>query len=219
MSKVFVIGATGGVGHRLCPELIHNGHKVKAMYRSDEQKETLKAIGCETVKADLMEMTAEQLTDMTKGCDIIVFSAGAAGSGLPRTSEIDGQGPVKMVEAAERNGIRRIYLVSAFPEAGRGNDPKPGFEHYMKVKKQADTYVTASDLDWVILRPGTLLHEDADGKIALGWSLNYGSVKRGNVANTLAKLIDSPQIKKQILELTDGKSTIADAVSPFLKDS
>ena len=213
MHHIFLIGATGGVGHRLAPLLVKAGHKVSGLHRKPEQAEELKAQGVIPVHGDLMEMDADAMTEATRGADIVVFSAGAAGSGKERTSEIDGQGPVKLIEAARRNGIQRVYLVSAIPDAGRDQEPNPGFEHYMKVKKQADIALAQSGLDWVILRPGTLQHEDADGQVSLGPVVEYGNVKRGNVARVLAELIETPEISQKILELTDGNTEISAAVA------
>lgn len=217
MARIFVIGSTGGVGHRLCPMLVGAGHQVVALHRKPEQADGLRSAGCEPVLGDLMGMSPADLATASKECDVIVFSAGAAGSGLDRTTAIDGDGPGKVIAAAHLNGIRRFYLVSAFPEAGRGQQPKPGFEHYMEEKKRADAAVTASDLDWVILRPGTLLHEDGDGQVALGWALPYGSVARGNVARVLHHLIETPLIRREILELTDGATPVDRAVAQMVR--
>lgn len=213
MANIFVIGATGGVGQYLCPMLTNNGHQVTGLHRSQDQAETLRIQGVLPVKGDLMNMTSEQLTDMTKSSDVIVFTAGAAGSGVDRTSMIDGLGPVKMIEAAAANGIKRIYLVSAFPESARNDNLGAAFEHYMRVKKEADVAVANSGLDWVIIRPGTLLHEDADNHVTLGSAIQYGTVKRGNVASVIAKLIDTPTIRREVLELTDGDISVDEAVN------
>ena len=37
MSKIFIIGATGGVGSRLGPMLVRAGHTVTALHRNREQ--------------------------------------------------------------------------------------------------------------------------------------------------------------------------------------
>ena len=217
MARIFLIGATGGVGHRLAPMLIHAGHEVSGLHRKAEQADDLRAAGVTPVQGDLMDMDAKALGYAVAGHDAIVFSAGAAGSGPERTAEIDGHGPVKMIEAARAAGIRRLYLVSAMPEAGRGTEVKHGFELYMRTKKEADAALSISGLDWVILRPGTLLDEDGDGMVALSRAVTYGTVKRGNVAQTLAALIDRPEIRQEILELTDGNAPLADAVDALVR--
>lgn len=217
MARVFIIGVTGGIGHRLAPILLANGHQVTGLHRKTEQADNLRNAGITPVAGDLMELTAETLAPLIRGHDIVIFSSGAAGSGLDRTTRIDGDGPGHVLAAMKQEGISRLYLVSAFPEAGRGKDPNPRFEHYMTEKKRADADVAASDADWVILRPGTLLHEDQDGRVNAGFAIPYGTVKRGNVAQFLAKLIETPEIRREIIELIDGGTEISDAVNRIVR--
>jgi uncharacterized protein YbjT (DUF2867 family) len=212
MSKIFIIGATGGVGSRLGPLLVEAGHDVTGLHRKPEQAETLENVGITPMLGDIITMTAGDLSNFTSDCDVIVFSAGAAGSGLERTTAIDGEGVIKAIHAARANGIARVYLVSAFMDAGRDQPRRDGFEHYMKVKRQADNALVASELDWVILRPGTLVSEDGNGLVNAGLAIPYGSVARGNVARMLAALIDAPMIRREIIELTDGDIPVQDAV-------
>ncbi len=212
MSRIFIIGATGGVGSKLGPMLIEAGHKVTALHRKPEQASRLAEAGMTPCHADIMNMTADDLTDLTKNSDVIVFSAGAAGSGLERTSAIDGEGVIKAIHAAKANGILRLYLVSAFMDAIRDQPRKEGFEHYMKVKRYADNALVASPLDWVILRPGTLTNEHGDGLVNANLAIPYGPVARGNVAAMLAALIETPSIRREIIELTDGDVPVQDAI-------
>ena len=213
MADIVLIGATGGVGSRLIPMLIERGHSVTGLHRKPEHAECLKAAGATPALGDLMEMTADDFAAIIKGADAVVFSAGAAGSGQDRATVIDGEGPVKLANAARATGVKRLYLVSVFPDAGRDRDTGEGFEHYMRQKKIADAAVVASGLDYVIVRPGTLKSEDGDGKVAAAQALTYGDVARGNVAAFLAALIDAPEIKREIFELTDGDVPVDEAVS------
>ncbi|GGF83462.1 SDR family oxidoreductase [Alteromonas lipolytica] len=212
MSRIFFVGATGKVGHRLLPQLIAQGHKVTALHRKPEQAEKLAAQGATPVQGDMMELTGSDYETLLKGHDTIIFSAGAAGSGKERTGKIDGETPPLLAKIGLEVGVKRFYLVSAFPESARNDNLGEGFEYYMKVKKEADAKLVKSALDWVIVRPGTLLDEEADNKVSLDYALTYGKVKRGNVANTLAALIAQPAITRQILELTDGDEAITDAI-------
>lgn len=52
----------------------------------------------------------------------------------------------------------------------------------MAEKKRADVAVAASDLDWVLLRPGTLTDESGSGRVDLNRAVSYGDVSRDNVA-------------------------------------
>ena len=76
------------------------------------------------------------------GHDAVVFSAGAHGTGMDKTTAIDGRGLEKAADAAALVGVTRFVLVSVFPEAGRDRERSEGFEHYMRVKKAADVYLS-----------------------------------------------------------------------------
>ncbi|HBL95192.1 MULTISPECIES: SDR family oxidoreductase [unclassified Hyphomonas] len=215
MSNIFLIGATGGVGSRLSPKLVEAGHTVKGLHRKPEQADDLHKQGVEPVLGNIIDMTADDLASAMKGCDTAVFSAGAAGSGRDKTTAIDGEGPEKLIEAARATGVNRIYLVSVIMDAGRGRDrdTSDDFEHYMAMKRRADAALAQSGIDYVILRPGTLKDDDGDGKVMAGRAITYGDVARGNVAATLAELIDVPEITNEIIELTNGETPVSDAVA------
>lgn len=217
MSHVFMIGATGGVGHRLHPMLIANGHKVSALHRKPQQAGQLADAGVTPVEGDITKLSVDDLAKAMKGADAVVFSAGAAGSGKDKTTAVDGDGAIKTIKAAQTAGITRFYLVSVVPDAGRDRPRDEGFEHYMAEKKRADVALAQSDLDWVILRPGTLQDDDSDGHVAMDRITTYGDVARGNVAAALAALIDTPQIRREMIEVMNGGTEVADAAQALIR--
>ncbi|MGD5182245.1 NAD(P)H-binding protein, partial [Xanthomonas citri pv. citri] len=157
MSTVFIIGGAGNVGRALAAQLAGRGHRVRALHRSTEQAAMLQQVGAVPVAGDLVAMDAHVLAEQLDGSEVLVFTAGAGGKGgVEATRAVDGAGLEKAVAAARLAGVRRLLLVSAFPEAGRGTVVSDTFEVYMAVKKAADVHLAQSDLDWVILRPGTL---------------------------------------------------------------
>jgi len=212
MSRIFIIGATGGIASRLIPKLTDAGHQISGLHRKPEQADTLRQQGVDPVAGDIMDMSSDDFTKATRDHDVIVFSAGAAGSGPERTRGIDGDGVKKAIAAAEANGIRRFYLISVFMDAGRDRPRKDGFELYMATKREADNALVAADLDWVIVRPGTLEDDDGDGQINANRAIPYGPVARGNVAALLAELIDTPDFHHEIVEVTNGSTPVKDAV-------
>ncbi|BCQ45183.1 ISPsy18, transposase [Erwinia rhapontici] len=114
--------------------------------------------------------------------------------------------------AAQQAGVSRFLLVSAFPEAGRAKTISETFEYYMAVKKQADVHLAASDLDWVILRPGTLTDEAGTGRVNAGLAIPYGNISRDNVAAALVALVEQPQVSHKLIELTDGDTPVDPAI-------
>lgn len=217
MSKVFIIGAAGGVGRRLVQQLTQRGHEALAMHRNPEQASELAALGGKPVFGDLLTLDVASLANSMRGSDVVVFSAGAGGKGgMEMTNAIDGHGLELAVAAAKEANLQRFLLVSAFPEAGRGKQMPERFENYMAVKKRADVHLAESGLDWVILRPGTLTDEPGDGKVRLGPAIPYGKVARDNVAEALAELVERPRASRIIIELTDGDSPVAEAIEGLL---
>ncbi|MFP3516549.1 SDR family oxidoreductase [Pseudomonas sp. SIMBA_077] len=212
MSEIFVIGAAGKVGKRLVNNLRRSGHNVAALHRQQEQSAAISDTGAQPVFGNLMELDAAQLAKSMTGSDVVIFTAGAGGAGIELTNAIDGRGLETAVKAAEIAGVRRFLLVSAFPEALRDTDTSAGFENYMRVKKEADVFLASSELEWVILRPGTLVDNPGSGKVRAGLAIPYGEVPRDDVAAFLAALVDRPEVSRKIIELTQGGTSIESAV-------
>ncbi|MFD7844917.1 NAD(P)H-binding protein [Nocardia sp. NPDC059764] len=217
--KVFQIGAAGGIGRRLATLLTARGDEVTGMHRGPAQAEIIAATGATPVPGDLIADSVDDLAAKFHGHDAIVFSAGAHGTGMDQTSLIDGRGLEKAADAARFAGVARFVLVSVFPDAGRDRETSAGFEHYMRVKKTADAYLVGTDLDWLIIRPGALRDEPGTGLVAAGLALEYGDVRRDDVAAFIDVALHRPALNRQIIELTGGHTAVADAVELVLERS
>lgn len=211
--KVFQIGAAGGVGRGLARLLTARGDQVTGMHRGPAQAETVRAAGATPLTGDLINDSVDELAHKINGHDAVVFSAGAHGTGMDKTTAIDGRGLEKAADAATRAGASRFVLVSAFPESGRGPGTTEAYEHYMRVKKTADIYLTRTGLDWLIVRPGRLLDEPGTGRVTAGLAVEYGGVPRDDVAAFINAALHEPYLNRVIVELTAGETPIADAVA------
>jgi len=214
--RVFQIGAAGGVGRRLSALLVARGDEVTGMHRRPEQADVIAATGATPVSGDLVADDVATLAAHLAGHDAVVFSAGAHGTGTDATTQIDGEGARKAADAAVLAGVRRFVLVSVFPEAGRAAGLGDAFEHYMRVKKAADVHLVGTDLDWVIVRPGTLVDEPGDGHVTAGPAIEYGDVRRDDVAAFIAEVLHTPGLRRSIVELTDGPTPVAEAVAALV---
>jgi len=213
---VLVIGGAGGVGRRLTSLLTAAGDEVSGLHRHPEQSEAVEQAGGTSVVFDLVAGTTGELAALLEGHDAVVFAAGAHGTGRDQTTLIDGQGLEKAVDASLQAGVRRFVLVSVFPEAGRSRETNDGFEHYMRVKKAADVSLTATDLDWVVVRPGTLTDTPGTGSVHAGWAVPYGDVPRDDVAAFIAAALHEPRLRRVVVELTEGQTPAAQAVAELL---
>lgn len=217
MSTVFIVGAAGKVGRHLVKQLADKQHRVLALHRRAEQGAELEALGASPVTGDLTATDVAALAAQMAGTDVVVFTAGAGGAGVEVTNAIDGRGLELAVDAARQAGVRRFLLVSAFPEAGRNKGMGEGFENYMTVKKRADVYLAATDLDWVILRPGTLSDAPGTGRVSAGPAIAYGDIPRADVAATLVALVENPEVRRTIIELTEGDRPVEEAITQLAR--
>lgn len=210
--NVFIIGISGAIGRLLAQYLVDRGDDVSGLVRRDAQRADLTSQGVVARVGELAEMATEALASMLGGMDIVVYTAGSNGGARTVTAAIDGEGAVKALEATRLAGVNRFALVSVLPEAGRGQHLSDDEEFYFAVKKLVDVTVSAADLDWLILRPSMLVDRAGTGRVALGPAQPHDEIARQDVAATLAELLHEPRIRRQILELNQGSTSIAHAV-------
>lgn len=214
--KVFQIGAAGGIGRRVSALLQAGGDEATGMHRVADQAVVVGGTGATPVQGDLVTDSVQQLAARMAGHDAVVFSAGAHGTGAEQTTQVDGKGPGKAAEAAQMAGIRRFVLVSVFPEAWRERPRVEAFEHYMREKKAADVALVRTGLDWVIIRPGTLKDDPGDGRVTAGPAVRYGTVSRDDVAAFIVQVLHTPEISREIIEVTDGPTPVDEAVAEIV---
>jgi uncharacterized protein YbjT (DUF2867 family) len=210
---VLVIGAAGGVGRRLATLLTSRGDHVTGLHRKPDQAAIITATGATPAPGDLIADSVDELAARMRGHDAVVFSAGAHGTGLDQTTLIDGKGLEKAAAAAAQAGVSTFVLVSAFPESERGRFLSEGYEHYMRVKKAADVYLTRTQLEWLIIRPGSLGDEPGTGHVSAAVATDYAPIARDDVAGFIAGALHEPALRRIIIELTGGPIPIADAVT------
>jgi len=212
--RVFVVGATGGVGRRLVTLLTQQGHAVTGMHRSADQAAAIRDAGRSPAHADLITDPVETLGSLMVDHDAVAFTAGAGGGSNELTTAIDERGAQKAVEAAASAGVRRFVLVSVFMDAWRGAaSPGASFEHYMEAKRAADTHLAATDLDFLIVRPGTLSDSPGRSRLTAGIAVPYGEVPRDDVAAFVAAGLFAPHLNRTAVEITAGEVPVEEAVA------
>jgi len=83
----------------------------------------------------------------------------------------------------------------------------------MQAKRVADVSLAATDLDWLIVRPGTLSDDDGTGRINAGAAIKYGKIPRGDVAAFLAESLFTPSLNRVTVEITAGDMSISEALA------
>lgn len=214
MTKVAVIGAHGKVGQQILHLLYDDGIESVGIVRNPDHAEDIYRLGGEPVLLDVEQATTAELAEALAGCDAIVFTAGAgAGSTAERKRTVDYGASVLAQEAAEIAGIRRFVQVSAINvDAPLAADTEPIWRAYVEAKRDADADLRDTELDWTILRPGTLTSDEATGRIELGEKVAGGSIPREDVAAVVVAVLADPRSYGKTWEFVGGEAAIADAI-------
>ncbi len=209
---VAIAGGHGKIGLRLGELLAAQGHSVRGLIRSAGQGDDLRAVGVEPVLCDLE--ADDDVAAAVRGSDAVVFAAGAGpGSGAERKRTMDLGGALKLIAAAEAEGVRRYVMLSAM---GAADPPAEGgdvFAEYLRAKAEADRALQSSGLDHTIVRPGRLTDEPPTGLVRVGLQLGPGEVSRADVTATLAVVLAAENTVGKTFELLAGETPIEEAVA------
>ena len=212
--RVVVVGAHGRTGIKIVEQLVAAGDSVVATIRNPRQMADMVKRGAETVLLDLEASTGPEFATQFKGADAVVF---AAGSGTGETSELDSKGVRKTLRAAEKAGIKRYVAISSIGASTgmrlSGKWATDEMKDYYTHKRLAGKAIMNSGLDWTIVEPGELTDGKGTGKVTLGTeTIEQKAVSRSDVAAVVVAALKSPKTVGKALQLTSGKTIIADAI-------
>jgi uncharacterized protein YbjT (DUF2867 family) len=214
MSRIVIIGGHGKVALHLARILTDRGDQVTSVFRNPDHADDITATGAHPVVADIEQLDTAALTDVVKGHDAVVFSAGAGGGDPARTYAVDRDAAIRVIDAAGQAGVKRFVMVSYFGAGFDHGVPEDNsFYPYAEAKAAADAHLRATDLDWTVLGPGSLTLDPATGRIAVGADAAKGSVSREDVALVAAAALNDDSAIRRTIEFNNGDVPIAEAVS------
>ncbi len=211
--RVVIAGGHGQIALRLERLLAARGDVPVGLIRNPEHAADLVAAGAEPVVADLEQVSVASLAAELAGADAVVFAAGAGpGSGNARKDTVDRGASELLADAAHAAVVRRFVQVSSMG-ADREDLGSDTFSVYLRAKAAAEADLRRRDLDWTILRPGSLTNDPGTGRVLLAPSTGRGSVPRDDVAAVLLALLDAPTTAGMTIELISGDQPVGDAVA------
>jgi uncharacterized protein YbjT (DUF2867 family) len=211
MSTIVIAGGHGKIALRLARLLSARGDTVRSLIRNPGHAAGVHATGAEPVVADMEEL--DSLAEFVEGADAVVFAAGAGpGSGPERKRTVDLGAAVKLLDAAQATGARRYLMVSSIG-AGDPSSASGAMQPYIEAKAEADAALSASDLDWTIVRPGMLTDDPGTGLVWVGEEERRAAVTRDDVAAVLAACLDEPRTVRKTFVLLQGETPIAEALA------
>ena len=162
--RVLVIGAYGLIGSAVVNDLLAHGVEVVGLGR-DTAQASRALPGARWVRADLSALTTiDAWLPVLRDCqpEAVVNCAGVLQhSARDNVFAVQADAISALIAACEALVIRRFVQISA-PRAGIDADTA-----FMRSKGVADAALTASTLDWWVLRPGLVLAPQAYGGSAM----------------------------------------------------
>ena len=166
--KIVIFGANGATGHILTKQALGEGHAVTAVTRHPEAF-SLQHERLQVMRGDVLNLAAVE--HAVAGQDAVLSTLGVPFSRKPIT--VYSEGIAHIVQAMQRNGVRRLVCVSssATDPHLRYRDSGGGFIFEKVLKpivfitigrttytdmERMETLVMESQLDWVIVRPSGL---------------------------------------------------------------
>jgi uncharacterized protein YbjT (DUF2867 family) len=148
-----VVGATGLLGTEICRRLRDRGDDVRAFVRKTSEAlkvERLRSFGCEIATGDLQDKSS--LDRACKGIETVISTATTTISRQAHDSleKTDLQGQLNLIDAAERNDVKRFVLISF-----SGNLEGDSTLHV--AKRTVEEKLRESGVSYTILRPSCFM--------------------------------------------------------------
>lgn len=143
MALIFLTGATGFVGRHLAPALLEDGHHLRCLVRSEQQRLFLQALGCEIVVGDL---TRPGWQGSLQGAEVLIHLAALHRGSPSLIQRTNAEGTTRLVHAAQAHNVHKILYLSTVTATNRPSWP---YAHSAWLAEQA---ICQSSLDYTILR-------------------------------------------------------------------
>ncbi|MFK7957181.1 MAG: SDR family oxidoreductase [Lysobacterales bacterium] len=200
---VLVFGATGGTGLATVRRLREQNVPVTAFVRPTSNREKLEPMGVSFVVGDALSLSDVDQA-MADGNFAAVVSAIGGRPGQPRP---DYTGVKNMVDAAKRNGVGRMVLVSSIGagDAARAKPPADAgfFKTILHEKTLGEDYLIASGLEYTVIRPGGLRTEPATGNGQLSVAPAMGMIHREDVGALIVQALGDPSAVGKVYHAID----------------
>lgn len=219
MTNVIVFGAHGRVGQLLIKQIAKSSgaFKATAILRNQEQVKTINEISSNSsdIKTQILDynsLKVKDLSEVIKGHDAVVFTAGSGGKDLLK---VDLDGAVKTYEASILAAVKRVIVISAIHADNREFGASSGLHNYYIAKHYADRILIhelGDKLDYTILKPTALTNDPATGKVDLFKSIDEpnGSIPREDVARSILEVINNKATFGKSYDFKSGSTPISD---------
>lgn len=142
--SVLIVGATGTLGRQIARQALDEGLSVRCLVRSFNRASFLRKWGAELVRGDLCDPST--LPPALEGVTHVIDAATARVTDSLSIKEVDWQGKVALIQAAQQAGVERFIFCSIL------NNPDYPEVPLMEIKRCTELFLAESGLNYTVLQ-------------------------------------------------------------------
>jgi uncharacterized protein YbjT (DUF2867 family) len=206
-ATTLIFGGDSDTGYRLAQLTLRSGRPVLAVVRRAAEAAPLERLGAVTVVADVTRRAS--VDSVFAGRDGATLAVVCFIGGTP---QLNSQGNINVIEAAEAAGVRRLILTTSI---GCGDsavvlDPfvKAFAGKSIRAKDWAEKRLRASPLDWTIIRSGGMtMRPGKGGPILVESNQVVGYINRTDLGDLAYQVLVSAKSGRRVFAAVDrGKA-------------
>jgi putative NADH-flavin reductase len=208
--RLFILGATGGIGRELVDQALLHHHRVTAFVRSPEKLAGARG-GLTVLRGDVRN--ADEIAAALAGHDAVLSTLGPPGL---RRSTITSDGARATVAAMKATGVHRLIIVGVamlFEDSGLAGLVLRNtlLRNVANDSAAMEKVITGSDLDWSIVRPPRLTNTPRSGRYGVAddrLPAHAGAnaiISRADVADFMLREVGQPAHLRRIVGIAYTK--------------
>jgi putative NADH-flavin reductase len=197
--RIAIIGASRGIGAELLKAAVEKGHEVTALVR-DSAKLNASVPGLKIIKGDILDPSS--VAAAIAGQEAICVCIGIPPTRKP--VDVFSLGIQNILDEIGAESNQKLILITGI---GAGDSKGHGGFFYDRIlnplllatsyadKDRAESFVKASNVNWLIVRPGFLTNGSRTGTYRVIENLSgvtAGKISRADVADFILKQLASP---------------------------
>lgn len=210
--NVIVFGATGGTGNLVVQQALESGFEVSAFVRNPK-KLNIKNENLRIVQGDVLQQNS--IDNFMNGQDAVICCLGMPPN---KVGKLRSEGTQNIINSMIKYGVSRLICQTSLGYADSkivlDFTPfvfrkiivpyllKKTFEDHL----QQENIIQKSNINWTIVRPGTLTNEKQTGNYKSGFDYNDSTLKvkisRADVADFLIKSIANQNTYNKVLGIS-----------------
>ncbi|HEX3035609.1 MAG TPA: SDR family oxidoreductase [Thermodesulfobacteriota bacterium] len=196
--EIVIFGASGRTGVELVKQALDQDHSVVAFVRNPTRLR-IRHKNLSVAEANVLDK--EQVENAVGGCEGVLYAIGV----MPWKRPVCTEGIKNVISAMHKHNVRRLIAESAYgvKETRKGVYGRSLWviiKDIMRDKETMEDAISASQLDWVIVRPTILTQGAKTGRYRVGQDLRVGilpRISRADVADFMIKQLQDDRFIHQ----------------------